>query len=245
MNYTKLTSDFKDTLQYCEKNHMYLGEGNPNSKILIIGKEIGLALNEDKTPSIDKSNEDNNLNLIHWRTIIERNDLDVYLENIKNSFNETPNRTWANYQKIVNEILGYDSSERKFDFLDNTFITELSQIRLANSSQANTKELKLARQNSIEKRKSLFKLDFFQSFPIIIMACGHYAKDFDFDIEKIFNVKWTGETVVLSKANFYNVHFGKTANGDDRILIHTRQVSMTVTNDLLKTIGEVSRQYYS
>lgn len=239
-------TEFKNAVEFCVKNGLYLGEGNPNSNILIVGKEIGLALEEDKTPSISKSNEDNNQNLINWQTIIDRDDLEVYLENIRNSFQETPNSTWNNYQKIVNTILGDDLSEKKFDFLNSTFITELNQIRLSYSSQANTNELKTARSNSIEKRKALFELDFFQNFPIVIMACGHYpTKEFNFDMEKIFNVKWDGTTVELSKNNYYNLHFGKTPNGKDRVLIHTRQVSMGVTNELLKTIGEISKPFNS
>lgn len=71
------------------------------------------------------------------------------------------------------------------------------------------------------------------------MACGHYPKKFNFDIEDIFDVKWTGETTILSKGNYYNVHYGKS-----KILIHTRQVSIGVTNQLLFEIAELCKKYY-
>lgn len=51
MEYKKFQSDFIDILQYCEKHQLYLGEGNPNSQVLIIGKEIGHQAFEVKTMS--------------------------------------------------------------------------------------------------------------------------------------------------------------------------------------------------
>lgn len=128
--------------------------------------------------------------------------------------------------------------------MDYSFITELSQIHLPYSNTAD-EELKTARINSIDQRKELFKKDFFQNFPIVIMACGHYpTKEFNFDIEDIFDVDWNKETIVLSKGNYYNIHTGKCKNGKDKILIHTRQVTLGVTNQLLSNISEICKSYY-
>ena len=217
MGNKNFNSDFHNILQYCENNELYLGEGNPNAKILLIGKEIGHGIEEDKTPSLSKSNAKNEDNLKFWRNRYESYPLEKYLKDIEKCFEKKPNRTWENYQKIVNRIIGRTDNEKQYDFLDYGFITELSQIHLPYSSGAITEELKTARINSINQRKELFKREFFQNFPIIIMACGHYpTKEFNFDIENIFDVEWNKETIVLSKGNYYNIHNGKCKNGKIR-----------------------------
>lgn len=246
MDYKKFKPDFKDILQYCEKRHLYLGEGNPNSQILIIGKEIGHGLEAEKTPSITKSNAENELNLTYWRSRYESNYLDEYLIDITNKFQEKSNSTWANYQKIINSTISEPSIEKKYDFLNYSFITELSQIHLPYSHHATDKKLINARLDSVQQRKEMFKNDFFQNFPIAVMACGHYpTKDFNFDIETTFDVKWDQNTIVLSKGNYLNIHYGKTKTGSDKILIHTRQASLGVTNELLDKIGSLCKPYYN
>jgi len=125
-------------------------------------------------------------------------------------------------------------------------MTELSQIPLPNSDFLKEKGLDDSiRIASVEKRKELFRQPFFRNFPIVIMACGHYPREVKFDIEKTFNVEWTPETRVVSPQNYYNLHYGKILDGKDKILIHTRQVSMGVTNDLLSEIARECKKYYS
>lgn len=227
-------TDLKNVLEYCNEQKLFFGEGTPTAQILIIGKECGW---NKKMPSADtkenielqaKNATEHNLNC--W---LNGNGC---LDQLKaDALEEWPNSpTWRNYQMLTQKIIGKEVA--KYDFLNYSFITELSQICLPNSNHL--KKNDLTRQ-SVEKRKSLFKKDFFQKFPIVIMACGHYPKYFDFDIEDIFDVKWTGETTVLSKGNYYNVHYGK-----DKILIHTRQVSLGVTNQLLSEIAELSKEFY-
>lgn len=226
--------DFKDIVEYCNKEKLFLGEGTPTSRILIIGKECGW---NNNMPDSDKKE-----NIELQAKLSTEHNLDCWLngdgclEQLKaDALKAWPNSpTWRNYQILVETIIGKEIA--KYNFLDYCFITELSQICLPTSRHL--KENSLTR-NSIEKRKLLFKKDFFQKFPIVIMACGHYPKDFNFDIEDIFDVKWTGKTTVLSKGNYYNVHYGK-----DKILIHTRQVSIGVTNNLLHEIAELCKEYY-
>lgn len=245
MRHTEFQKDFHKILKYCEEHKLYLGEGNPNSKILLIGKEIGHGLDDDKTPSISKSNIENELNLMHWRNRIETNYLQQYLDEVTALFKAKPNSTWTNYQKIVDSIISAKTEKKKHDFLNHSFITELNQIHLPYSSHAISDELINARRESIEQRRVMFKEDFYQNFPIVIMASGHYpTKDFKFDIEEVFNVRWDQKTIILSKGNYYNIHHGKTRSGEDKILIHTRQASLGVTNDLLTTIGGLCRPLY-
>lgn len=227
-------TNLKNVLEYCNEEELFFGEGSPTSRILIIGKECGW--HKDMPPADTKENIEcqakrsvaHNLNC--WRDGYGR------LEQLKaDALQEWPNSpTWRSYQVLVETIIGKKIA--KYDFLDYCFISELSQICLPTSTHLKNNDLT---GSSIEKRKSLFAKDFFQKFPIVIMACGHYPKDFNFDMEDIFNVKWAGKTTVLSAGNYYNIHYGR-----DKILIHTRQASMGVTNQLLAEVGELCKKYY-
>lgn len=226
--------DLKNVLAYCEKEKLFFGEGTPTAQILLIGKECGwnerMGTPDSKEKIIEQALAAAEHNLNCWKN------KNGNLATLKaDALKEWPNSpTWRNYQTLVQKITGKEMA--KYDFLDHSFITELSQIALPTSTHLKGNDLT---KESIEKRKSLFKQDFFQKFPIVIMACGHYPKDFGFNIEDIFNVKWTGETKVLSTGNYYNVHLG-----ENKILVHTRQVSLGVTNELLAEIAELCKKYY-
>lgn len=228
-------TDLENILKYCNAEKLFFGEGTPTARILIIGKECGWndydMPNSDTKENIElqaKNSTKHNLNC--WQNG------DSHLKQLKtDALAKWPNSpTWRNYQTLVQNIIGKEIA--KYDFLDHSFITELSQICLPNSNHLKNNELTI---QSVKKRKLLFKQDFFQKFPIVIMACGHYPKSFDFDIEDVFDVKWVRETTVLSKGNYYNVHYGK-----DKILIHTRQVSLGVSNQLLSEVAELCKEYY-
>lgn len=77
--------EFKEALEYCRKNNLYLGEGNPNAKILIIGQEC--AINEErlieqgiecKDGDIEKCVVNNNLD--SWDNIIKIDNLTTKIE---------------------------------------------------------------------------------------------------------------------------------------------------------------------
>ena len=232
-------TDLKGVLEFCEKEKLYLGEGTPTAQILFVGKECGWnesILSPDEKGNIElqaQRSAEHNINC--WKNG------DGCLGKLKADALEfwANSPTWRNYQKLVQQIIGKEIP--KYDFLDYSFITELSQISLPNSNHLKNNDLTSA---SVEKRKALFEQDFFQNFPIVIMACGHYPKDFGFDIEKIFDVQWTGKIEGV-EGNYYNVHHGKTKNGKDKILVHTRQVSNGVSNELLSKIAEICKEFYN
>jgi len=242
-------ADLQKVLEFCENEKLYFGEGNPNAKILFIGQEIGYGLEKlkYKQPNFaeikEKSEKEINQNLRFWQERCQSNYVEQYLQDIERLFREKPNRTWENYQKIVNVILGRDINEKQHDFLNYSFITEYSQLSLPKSQyrpkEMDKKEFDKKKKESINERKALFSQEFFQNFPIIIMACGHYpTKLFPMDIETVFGVKWCGESKGKI-GNYYNLH-----QGENKILIHTRQVSMGVTNELLFEIAELCKPIY-
>ena len=242
------TPEFQEVLKNCESNKLFLGEGNPNAKILIIGKEVGGGSPKSLEEIIKSSDNDAKRNIETWN-----NPNGYDLNKIKTDvFNDRKKRrmpTWDNYQKLVSKIIGKDLGKDNYNFLDYCFMTELSQIHLPNSNydknltKEESQEIKTIRQKSVEERAKLLSMPFFRTFPIIIMACGHYPREFNFDIKNIFSVEWTKETKELSIGNFYNLYYGKTKNGKDKILIHTRQVSLGVTNQLLFEVAELCKPF--
>lgn len=97
---------------------------------------------------------------------------------------------------------------------------------------------KEATKHSIEERKQMFVSPFFQNFPIIIAACGHYPKVYNIDLENIFQVKWDGKT---QKHFWIHIHREKE-NASPKLLIHTNQLSM-VPDQLIIDITKVVKAF--
>lgn len=213
-----------------DENLRFVGLGNPNSKILIIGKECSFDLDKKQDSFFYKlENQDN---LQQWVYNIENGiDLETlpYWENnpdfynplypyrgqfnkvIRNN-NDGTSQTWVQYQKLIDRILQKDKPER-IDFHKYTFITELSNIVMSNSIKS--KETK----ESINIRcQKLLSHDFFKTFPFVIVHCGHYIRNYKIDLEKTFNQSYQRTD---DDGDWINVH----KNGD-RILLHTRHLSM-------------------
>ena len=253
--------DFLEVLEYCEQN-LYLGDGNPEASILIVGKEI--SCKEDDI--IKKSNgqglevgikklslETAKGNVEKWQNGYPRDEIKTY------AFKEKRNPTWTNYQKLVGAIIGKNLGKDNYNFLDHCFITELSQILLPKSNFLKDKHLNDSiRFESIKERETLLSMNFFK-FPIVIMACGHYPtldlqKDYgyEFNIQKNFSVKFIEPTKVIHSeekkypACWYNVHYNEDYEivGKNRIVIHTRQLSRIFNPELLSEIAKECREFY-
>lgn len=242
--------EFMEVLNHCKEKKLYLGEGKPNAKILIVGKEVGGGNPKSLEEIIRSSDNDVKRNIETWT-----NPNGYDLNQIKTDiFNNGKNPTWNNYQKLVSEIIRKDLGKDNYNFLDYCFMTEFSQIHLPKStycpSDIDKKEFLKIKTESINKRKILFERSFFKNFPIIIMACGHYpTRDFPFDMQKAFNVQFEEEKSKEINNNlplgyYCNLHYGK-----DRILIHTRQLSnfyikKDVANKYLQTIGNLINNHF-
>ena len=258
------TAEFKEVYDYCIDNDLYLGEGNPNARILIIGKECAIAGSIYEKKEKDALDE----NLKKWKSIIEnpfcidlikselkKQDIkytNVYyplFPHLGQKYLQRRKRkdgsyigdkgtapTWYFYQKLVDIIMGNfeKKKENYIDFHLNSFHSELSQIP---SAMSNTSPKELVK-NSIKKRSELFRKAFFRQFPIVILAAAHYPRDYSFNIQEIFDVKYEGQE---KKENWINIHSQKT--GTPRILLHTRQLSM-ISNDYIGEIAELCKQFY-
>lgn len=242
----------------------YIGVGNPNAKILIIGKESAIDLTkEEKKRQYEREVVNNYMN---WKDKVAFIDVDKG-EQWKKDINAVidpmyPYRgqrfvkyyirkkdgaeigrggtstTWYNYQKIINRMESISLEEARKSticFHEYCFSTELSSESAEYSKEADPKK----RKESIKRNRELLKLPFYQQFPIVIVAAGHYPKEFGIDLEELFGVKWDGKTIDRDdncklKRNWLNVHLGN----QPKLLIHTNQLSINITDELLRLIAE-------
>lgn len=79
--------EFREALEFCRKNNLYLGEGNPNAKILIIGQECASDKESLKEQGIECKDPDNELelcvvknNLDSWDNILKIENLTTKIE---------------------------------------------------------------------------------------------------------------------------------------------------------------------
>lgn len=252
------SANFVEALEYCKQNNLYLGEGNPNAKILIIGKESGL--NAEDRSCFQKSNSE-----FDWIVDFSKNTAKNNINSLKNNYlqnglsklkNDIPyNLTWSNYQRLVSLIYGIKEQDiprggkGNWEFLNKCFITELSQIRLPKSNYLGKKGIPdFIKRESIKERAKLFHLSFFRQFPIVIIASGPDYIDsgkykYDFNIQRDFAIKYI-KTVDLKEDNvkkrWYNIHKDNNA----RIIIHTRQLSVQrePNRSLYKLINAIAQE---
>ncbi len=176
---TNYPDSFRDLLKNfsCLGKHNYIGQGNPNAKILIIGKECSKS---------EKEMTENNFN--DWRKNCAE---DITIANLPDDVTSNPlfpfkflryrvkgnnSPTWDGYQTMINMFLPEKQKAKNgdaYNFWRYCFITEISAYNLDKSYNgrfSNTAE-------SIEERisgKGILRHDFFQQFPIIIFAIHRY-----------------------------------------------------------------------
>jgi hypothetical protein len=100
-------------------------------------------------------------------------------------------RTWYNYQKLMDKVRGLKrSKEDLLDFHDVCFTSELSTICAKKSNEVDEEE----RIDSISRRagktNAFFSSDFFQAFPIVIVASKNYISRYRgvFSVEDLFGL---------------------------------------------------------
>jgi hypothetical protein len=241
---------FKNLLDILEKEcpvehsgFKYIGTGNPNSNILIVGKETAIA--SDSHDQIEREMEKN---FKEWKSNVEKDDLGIseikecdwanpnplypykgQLLKIHNGNNDGTSRTWYNYQKLINMVFNTPENNT-IDFHEKVFITE------TNSTPSHkTKDAEIS---SIEFRKKVFlRSEFFQSFPVVILAgVGYYEIGENInEVESIFGVKFSEKRLAGGKESQpYWVHYGSDRK---KMLINTRQLSINVSDALLQEVA--------
>ena len=223
----------------------YIGTGNPNADILIIGKES--SVNDKNSEQFKFELKDNFKN---WQKKRNYNQDDVpdfstwddydpifpYKGQKYNVSNSGTSRTWFTYQKLINFI--FDTPNNKdINFHKKVFITEVNSTPSRKTVDADI--------SSIDFRKDfILKSDFFQSFPIVIISgVGYFNISSNCnEIEKIFKVQYLEKKLAGGKKSQpYWVHSSKV-NQPNKLLINTYQLSIGISDDLLKEIANLIKK---
>ena len=217
----------------------YLGTGNPNSKILVVGKEVATDIEEGKNKSLEAQNLiDFNNNCRDWQNNVQEKINQDDIPNWKGNKNNPlyafkgvkinrEGHTWRKYQKLNNFI--FDKKDNKnINFQEDFFITEMSVLPAKTTGKAQKKNnFKTELQ---ERKETFFNSAFIQDFSIVILACGNYINGPE--ITRIFDVKFIEEKG--KERQKYWVHWNSEKK---KLVIHTRQLSANVSNKLLLGIA--------
>lgn len=247
---------FKEYIKACLDNDQICGLGNPDADILIIGQEH-FAPKNDKN---DLSDEEwkklllNNYNLCNQydsntNYIKAKGDIDHNGKLIRR------NPTWCNYQDLIDSIYCRQSRQpNKLDFEYYAFTTELNSKPKSTSKTTNKKE-KQDVNDRVSKRLMLLKeSEFIKTFPVIILACGHYVVNQKenglLQINNTFNVVYDDELNQNGiPKGWHQKEKGKmwftthhNPNDSTKLVIHTWQLSRK-DKALFNDIADVIRKH--
>lgn len=175
-------------------NPFYIGFGNPNSDILVIGKEK--AFPPDNLELLIKESINN---YRQWKTIIQNDLFKMNQLDVKSKIGFSPllpksfhtgktkrNHTWSITASIISQV--YPEKELQVNeiqditksFFQQCFLTEL-----------NYKPAKYHEGSGLSnERKYFLKSNFFKSFPSVIFSAKSYLKGDDKIIKELFNAKF-------------------------------------------------------
>lgn len=233
------SNEFKDLIARIEQTKDFIGYGNPNAKILIIGKEEALDIEKECGKEIYEIAVKPNWE--KWKEL--KDDSSITPDSIpiwKETRFFSPlypwkgdtlptggNNTWRNYQKLINMLIPEANKGNITTFHQYAFITEFNDLPSPKSKHKDPNV-----QKSINDRcEKVLNHPFYKSFPIVIAACGHYVKDYNIKLEELFDQKFI-EMKPVDKGEWINFH-----QKDNRILIHTRQLSWC-SKELIERIAE-------
>lgn len=238
----EFNDNFKEIVGYCVEKNAYIGEGNPNAKILFVGQEAAL----------DEREKWYNENAQEWykKVIDIQIQGEIELKRYKNEKNKEifeSQRTWSQYQKLHNYIFPDYSSERDtMNFEERIFTTEMSDNPAKTKGEAGKiKDFKIHLQ---ERKNIFFRKDFIQDFPVVVLACSGYIENNpkNWEINDVFHVEYIGDEKGrkwYNKPNWFYLHYGKTKEGKSKLVIHTRQLSNQVNGQMLEDMGEIIREH--
>lgn len=217
-------------------NPNFIGFGNPNSNIIIFGKEKGFSEHNKTQLFVESINNPNEWNKhIEENFFLEKNDWNKVAKydyiNVFYPYSNKPKgsgHTWNIYQRLINSI-NNQTSNISNEFLFDCFISEINP---------NPSKLSKIKKFKDEYRLNFLKNNFYQNFEIKILACGDYLDENK--IIETFNLK-DCEIINKSKPNMKFIIYKNSKT----IVINTRQLSFNVTNDYIKAITETINEFKS
>ena len=256
---------FKQLLTTTEEGREYVGCGNPNARILIIASEAAISPNEER---YKWEISDNNLLWRKWMKdgIAETIVHDGIIDDISKFSPRFPykgqkysvrsevkkgdvthirsisgtSRTWYNYQKLMDKVRGVNRSKADLlDLHDVCFTSELSTICAKKSNEVDEEE----RIDSISRRAGksnrFFSSDFFQAFPIVIVASKNYISRNRgvFSVEDLFGLPADSKR---SHDGFYTY----SRQGDSpKLLICCRHFASYLSDFYIDEIASAIREF--
>ena len=259
MEYKK---SFGDYLSIAEGlGETLVGYGNPNGSVLIVANEPG-TMNEDRQ-NLEQWKTNYNkgtgpedvcemFDAGHNLILGEFNPLHPfkgqrYVQAVADTSDkglpplnwrkQPTSRSWKQYQKFIDILISGGCTKTKtdrIDFFENAFTTDFSSVCALHSSDIPAK----ARIRSIEKRLPMFQGEFIGSFPVIIIAAGHYIKTTPAlnDLSKVFQGYDSAEVQFINdEFGWRNIHYRSDGKG---ILVHCKHFASTVSDEYLEKIAE-------
>lgn len=241
------SQEFKGLLQHPLSKPHYIGLGNPNAKILIVGKECAYDLTDEGYTNEFKKNFDKWQGLDSSRSIAnvpnwvenDKLDWDIFdpLAPYKGQYftfgksKGATSRTWYNYQKLINIIRENGKSNQPkntvcIDFYKDSFITELSELCRKSNTKLSAMERQKTKRN-IEQRFDWMKATkpFWSHFETVILACGPYADALRFDAD-------------LRRSIFGDANVISTISTADGKVKKIPQLSLFISDNLLQEIAK-------
>ena len=263
---------FDQLLKAAQVSNEYVGCGNPNASILIIASEPAIAPDEERYEwEMAKNNE-------KWLTegVAETIVHDGVIDDISKFSPRFPykgqkysvrsevkkdevthirsvagtSRTWYNYQKLLDLVRGVNRSKAELlDFHDCSFTSELNSCCAKKSSEVDEE----GRRSSIAKRAGksnrFFSSDFFQGFPIVIVASRNYVHRYRdvFSVGELFGFPADCKRVmsVPTRKGGRNRHLDiYTRQGDSpKLLVCCTHFANRMSEEYMKTIASTIREF--
>lgn len=226
------SNKFIDHVEFCFPEN-YIGIGNPNADILIIGKEPNIT----EQASLAEYQK----NATFWKDKTAKNKADIFEYPVTRDhplYKSWGKNTWSMYQTLMDKVRENKAPGYYVDFLKDVFTTEMNDSPSKNTTSAD--------KTGIGNQKQLFKESaFIQGFNVVILACSNYIKNNETnrEIDDIFGVRYDGDKTgryYYSKTNWFYTHHNATG---DKLVIHTRQLSTNVRNELLNDMATIVREH--
>lgn len=211
---------------------VYLGTGNPDAQILMIGREG--ATEEDR----EKINERGEVSFAkRWLSVVDNNEALNYMENYS-MHPLSEGHTWSKYQKLHDYIFGESRGSRRqneFNFKNRFFTTEMNVNRAKKTQHASVAGMQ-------ERKNNFFGHEFIQQFPVVVLACGNYITNQgtgkEREIDTIFGVTFREEVIALQTGKKKYSFWIHRNDNESKLVIHTRQLSTDTPDRLLQKMAE-------
>ncbi|AUC84807.1 hypothetical protein CW731_05650 [Polaribacter sp. ALD11] len=226
MNYSK---EFEELIENSIKKNQYVGLGNPNAKILFIGKEAGVPIGTTITHGSANSWKEKTNDYSKRFVPVEKN--------VRNH-----NHTWQKYEKVYNQIIAKlektkpKKEDYEITFVENVFTTELSNLVAPTTNEA--KQLDGFKFELKKRKEHFWKSEFIQKFPIVLITAtdNNYIETYEGEVCELFNVEYD-KKIDCAKSDKMWIHYSKSKN--PKLVIHTRQLTNGASKELLDQISEV------